>query len=139
MVCLVLDLVLLRIYRPKKAVSMLLGHLGLKLEFYSNTNFRKPTKTWILNNAHLNHQWVKKEIKELNTSLNSSKWLQNLPNLTGHSKSIVKKKVHNTKCLHKEARKISHTCELTEHIRAPEQKEANLMWDSPLYAVITIG
>ena len=39
-------------------------HLGLKLEFNSNTNSRKPTNTWKLNNAHQNHQWVKEEIKE---------------------------------------------------------------------------
>ena len=36
---------------------------GLKLEVNSNTNSRKPTNTWKLNNAHLNHQWVKEEIK----------------------------------------------------------------------------
>ena len=35
----------------------------LKVEFNNNTNSRKPTNTWKLNNAHLNHQWVKKEIK----------------------------------------------------------------------------
>ena len=38
-------------------------HHGLKLEVNSNTNSRKPTNTWKLNNAHLNHQWVKEEIK----------------------------------------------------------------------------
>ena len=41
----------------------LIRHHGLKLEFNSNTNFRKPTNTWKFNSAHLNHQWVKKEIK----------------------------------------------------------------------------
>ena len=39
-------------------------HHGLKLEVNINTNSRKPTNTWKLNNAHLNHQWVKEEIKE---------------------------------------------------------------------------
>ena len=33
-------------------------HRGLKLEFNSNTNSRKPINTWKLNNAHLKHQWV---------------------------------------------------------------------------------
>ena len=42
---------------------ILLGHRCLKLEFNSNTNSRKPTNTWKLNNAHLKHQWVKEEIK----------------------------------------------------------------------------
>ena len=37
---------------------------GIKLEVNSNTNFRKPTNTWKLNNAHLNHKWVKEKIKE---------------------------------------------------------------------------
>ena len=42
-------------------------HHGLKLEVDSNTNSRKHTNTWKLNNAQLNHQWVKKiknEIKD---------------------------------------------------------------------------
>ena len=35
---------------------ILSDHNGLKLEFNSNTNSRKPTKTWKLNNAHLDLQ-----------------------------------------------------------------------------------
>ena len=35
---------------------ILSDHRGLKLEFKSNTNFRKLTNTWKLNNAHRNHQ-----------------------------------------------------------------------------------
>ena len=42
----------------------------------------------------------------------------------GHHESSVKRKVHSTKCLHKEAGKI-HTNELTEHLKTLEQKEAN--------------
>ena len=38
-------------------------HHGLKLEVNSNTNSRKLTNTWKLNSAHLNHQYVKEEIK----------------------------------------------------------------------------
>ena len=38
-------------------------HNALKLEVNSNTNSRKTTNTWKLNNAHLNHQWVKEDIK----------------------------------------------------------------------------
>ena len=40
---------------------------ALKLKVNSNTNSRKPTNTWKLNNAHLNHQWVKEEIKSYST------------------------------------------------------------------------
>ena len=43
----------------------------------------------------------------------------------GHSESSVKRKVHSTKRLHKEAGKKSHTSELTEHLKTLEQKEAN--------------
>ena len=39
-------------------------HYGLKLEFKNNTLFRKLINTWKLNIAHLNHQWVKEEIKD---------------------------------------------------------------------------
>ena len=43
---------------------ILLDHHGLKLEFNSNTNFRKPTKACKLNSALLNHPWFKEEIKK---------------------------------------------------------------------------
>ena len=38
-------------------------HYGLKLEF-NNTNYRKTTNSWKLNNSQLNHHWVKEEIKK---------------------------------------------------------------------------
>ena len=52
-------------YKKKIGISQctLSGHHGLKLEVNSNTNSRKSTNTWKLNNAHLNHQQVKEEIK----------------------------------------------------------------------------
>ena len=34
-------------------------HHGIKLEVNSNTNSRKATSTWKLNNALMNHKWVK--------------------------------------------------------------------------------
>ena len=40
---------------------ILLDHHGLKLEFNNNTDCRKPTNSWKLNNAQMNHHWVKKE------------------------------------------------------------------------------
>ena len=43
-----------------------------------------------------------------------------------HNKNSVKRKVHSTKCLHKEAgKKKSHTSGLTEHLKTLEQKKAN--------------
>ena len=52
----------------EKKPCILLGHCGLKLEFNKNTNCRKPTNLWKLNNAQMNHPWVKVEIKEENKS-----------------------------------------------------------------------
>ena len=46
---------------------VLSNHHGLKLEF-NNTNCRKPTNSWKLNNELLNHPWVKEEIKKLKAS-----------------------------------------------------------------------
>ena len=43
----------------------------------------------------------------------------------GHNESSVKRKVHSTKNLHKEAEKKIYTNELTEHLKTLEQKEAN--------------
>ena len=34
----------------------LLDHYGLNLGFHNNTKYRKPTSSWKLNNAQLNHQ-----------------------------------------------------------------------------------
>ena len=42
----------------------------------------------------------------------------------GHNENSVKRKVHSTKCLHKEAGKILHS-ELTEHLKTLEQNKAN--------------
>ena len=47
---------------------VLLDLHDLKLEFNNNTNCRKPTNSWKLNNAHLNHHCVKEEMKKLKTS-----------------------------------------------------------------------
>ena len=49
-------------------LCVLLDLHDLKLEFNNNTSCRKPTDSWKLNNAQLNHHWVKKEIKKLKIS-----------------------------------------------------------------------
>lgn len=46
-------------------LCILQDHHGLKLEFNNNTNYGKPTNSWKLNNAQLNHHWVKEEIKKI--------------------------------------------------------------------------
>jgi hypothetical protein len=42
-------------------------HHGLRLVFNSNKNNRKPTYTWKLDNALLDDNLVKEEIKKLKT------------------------------------------------------------------------
>ena len=39
-----------------------------------------------------------------------------------HNKSSIKRKVHSTKCLHKEVER-SYTSEWTEHLKTLEQKK----------------
>ena len=78
-----------------------------KLTTYSVTLNNNSVK---LSNAHLNHQWVKEEIKrEIKDFL---KFNENdhtkYPKFMKHNESSVKRKVHSTKCLHKEAGKIAY-------------------------------
>ena len=40
-----------------------MDHHDIKLESNLNTNYRKPTDSWKLNDVQLNHHWVKEEIK----------------------------------------------------------------------------
>ena len=69
-----------------------MDHHDLKLELNSNTNFRKHTNAWKLNNVHQNHQWVKEEIKKLKTSQNSMKMTARHNQIYGHNESSAKKK-----------------------------------------------
>jgi hypothetical protein len=48
---------------------LLSGHYGLRLVINSNKNNRKPTCTWKLNNALLNDNLVKEEIREIRKKL----------------------------------------------------------------------
>ena len=72
---------------------ILSAHHGLKLEFISNTNSRKPTNTSKLNNAHLNHQWIKKDLKgEIKDFPKFNKNdHHNILKYMGHNESGVKK------------------------------------------------
>ena len=69
-------------------------------------------------------QWVKKEIEEEIKNFLKFNENDHIPKFMGHNESSVKRKVHSTKYLHKEAGKF-HTSELTEHLKTLEQKEAN--------------
>ena len=44
--------------------SILSDYYDLKLEFYNNTNWRKPAISWKLNNVQLNHHSLKAKIKK---------------------------------------------------------------------------
>ena len=99
-----------------------MDHYGLKLEFNSNTNSRKPTNTWKLNNAHLNHQWVKEAIK------NFLKFNENdhttYPNLCDTTKAVLRGKFIALTAYIKKLKKY-HTSELTEHLTTLVEKEEN--------------
>ena len=66
----------------------------LKIRIQSNTNFRKLIHTWKLNNANLNHQWVKEEIKD--KMKNFLKFNKNdhttYPNLWDTKESLLREK-----------------------------------------------
>ena len=96
------------------------------MEFNSNTISRKPTTTRKLNNAHLNHQWVKEEIKEENKDF--PKFNENdhttYPNLWDTVKAVLRGKFIALNAYIKKLEK-SYNNELTEHLKTLEQKEAN--------------
>jgi hypothetical protein len=55
-------------YKKIEIIPFILSdHQRLRLVFNSNKNNRKPTYTWKLNNALLNDNLVKEEIKKLKT------------------------------------------------------------------------
>ncbi|KAL6094160.1 hypothetical protein STEG23_014316 [Scotinomys teguina] len=84
-------------YKKIATTSCILSdHYGLKLDFNNNKYYGKPTITWKLNNAQLEHQWVKEEIKK------------EISKPMGHYESSAKMKIHNTECSHEETGEISH-------------------------------
>ena len=85
-------------------------HHGLKLEFNNNTNCRKPTNSWKLDNAQKNHPWVKGKInKEIKVSLefNENEYTT-YPKLWDTSKAVLRGKFIAQSAYNKNLKK-SHT------------------------------
>jgi hypothetical protein len=62
---------------------------------------------------------------------------QHIAKLVGHNECSAKKKVHSTKCLHKEISEIG-TGELTSYLKALEQKEVNTPKRNRLQEIIKL-
>jgi transketolase len=99
---------------------------GLKLVLNTNKNNGKPTYTWKLNNALLNDNLVKEEIKkEIKDFLESNENEgTTYPNLWNTMKAVLRGKPIalrvSTKKLEREYSRL-----LTAHLKALKQKEAN--------------
>ena len=77
-------------YKKIEIIPCILSdHHGLKLVFNSNKNNRRSTYTWKLNNALLNDNLVKEDIKKLKTFLVFN---ENIPKFMGHDESSAKRK-----------------------------------------------
>jgi hypothetical protein len=96
------------------------------LVFNNSKNYRKPTYTWKLNNSLLGDNLVKEEIKreikdfmEFNENVDTS-----YPNLCDTMKAVLRGKFIVLSALVKKL-ETSYTNNLTAHLRALKQKEAN--------------
>jgi hypothetical protein len=99
-------------------------HHGLRLVFNNNKNYRKSTYTWKLNNSFLNDNLVREEItKEIKDFLEFNENVgTSYPNLWDTMKAVLRGKF-----IALSAKKLerSYRSNLTAHLRALEQKEAN--------------
>jgi hypothetical protein len=97
---------------------------GLRLVFNNNKNVKKPTYMWKLNNSLVNNnllkEVIKKEIKnflEFNENVDTS-----YENLRDTRKAVLRGKFTALSALVKKLER-SYTNNLTEYLRALEQKE----------------
>jgi hypothetical protein len=103
---------------------ILSDHHRLKLVFNSNKNNRKPTYTWKLNNAQLNDNLVKEEIKKLKTLQINENEGETYQNLWDTMKAVVRGKLIALSASKKKLER-AYTSSLTAHLEALGQKEAN--------------
>ena len=98
----------------------------LKMRIQQQHKSRKPTNTWKLNIVHLNHQWVKEEIKgEVKDFLKINENDHTIyPNLWDTMKVVLTWKFIAPNANIKKLEKF-HSSELTDHLKTSEQKEAN--------------
>jgi hypothetical protein len=102
-------------------------HHGLRLIFNNNINNRKPTFMWKVNNTLLNDalvkEGIKKEIKDF-LEFNENE-VTTYPNLWDTMRAFLREKsIALSSCQKKLER--AHTSSLTTHLKALEQKEANI-------------
>jgi hypothetical protein len=101
-------------------------HCGLRLIFNNNMNNKKPTFMWKLNNTLLNDtlfkEKIKKEIKDfLEFNENES---TAYPNLWDTKKAFLRGKLLALSAVKRKPER-AYTSNLTAHLKALEQKEAN--------------
>jgi len=117
----------LKRYRKIEIIPCVLSdHHGLRLVFNSNNNDRKPTYIWKLNNALLNDNLVKEEIKkeikdflEFNENEGTT-----YPNLRNTMKAVLRGKLIALSAYRKKQER-AYVSNLTAHLKALEQKEIN--------------
>ncbi|KAL6033110.1 hypothetical protein STEG23_035683 [Scotinomys teguina] len=115
-------------YKKKIGIThcILSDYYGLKLDFNNIKNYKKPTISWKLNNRQLKQQWVKEEIKkEIKDYLEfNENEFTTYPNLWDTMKAVLRGKFIALNA-HMKKLENSHINDLTAHLKALEQEEAN--------------
>jgi hypothetical protein len=114
-------------YKNIEIVPCILSdHHGLRLIFNNNINNRKPTFTWKMNNTLFNDTLVKEERKkEIKDFLEfNEKQATTYPNLWDTMKAFLRGKLISLSASKRKPER-AHTSNLTTHLKALEQKEAN--------------
>jgi hypothetical protein len=128
-------------YMKTKIIPGLLSYYyGLRLVFNSNKGTRKPTYTWKLNNALLNDNLLKEEIKkEIKDFLEfNENERTTYPYLWDTMKAVLRRKLLVLSTSKKKLER-AYTSSLTAHLKTLEQKEANTPKRSRWQAIIKLG